>query len=1364
MADYSFSSSAMRKKRPNFKMKTAVGESSDAQDALPIRPPAHKLSIPPTQPHERPSGRRAQGGSQEENTDPLSPSDRSISSGGSKVKQYINNLNNAQWPPPAASNGSNIRGNTRSSENHLGNGLKPIKTPYNGAVQKVSLTDDSSDGSSDNSSYDSSQSEGSSDDSSDDSSTDSDFGGTKTIDKYRRKYLDGDIDGKIKWAQTSGTGSPAGENLDDNTKYDNYRKQLTESKSSEEKWMSPKKKLGAPPSIEYNYRYMNVPKLPLEEKPKISAPTPDTKPKWDKVDLKSKKIDKDDLGILASMLGDDSSADGETSSHGIFSTNSEDDTNFAGTQSHRSEVTQEQVRKSEALKEVSVDSGTSSNMKEVQEVEVDKDNGDRLIPDKLNDSSEKPLSIRMVKLQQTRREKASVASTNASSSSRSELDKSVSSSTSQRKDGRSNAVIPPKVRENEIEEDLSSYLKNETETRTHAKEKTEASERSDDDFSEVWGRSVGTESRRRAKPNGDDESLTEGSIEIQNRRKPLSSAIPSLAEPASQTIKEDLDESSSLYNEEDVEASHHSTSTLEASNSMSHYESSGMIEVSGRSVISDVSSVELMSASPPPRSKAMTPVPPPMVSTERDQMRVESSDSESDGSIDFEKLTGLEQYTMKDSRNSSLQLETPVISNKKEVKRHESSKKDTNSSVERKGNLMAIDKEEEGGSDISLDAVNFGTKPSPKQPAGPERKRPSLVDDDDDDSMSDFSLNPSKDLVEEKSSSEFNKPEYEPQRNSLSGSLDLNDGFQRLDSSTLFDLEDQKDEDASSKASKPAPERKEQNSTRPSSVRRTSIFSTGFVRHLGRAWVLLFMLAAMGLPIYFLLFYDKKSDGTLPSSLNLFPTTPTSAPTTVPVAPPTDPPMPTITIIPTTKPTPIPMTEMPTPSPTRSRISLLREFLITVWPSLEDDFVGLSSPQYLALDWLANNVNYESFSDDRLIQRFALATLFYSTGGILWRRNDLWLSDEDECMWYSGSSQSQCDESGSYIRLELDLNDLSGTLPSEVALMTNLQEINFSKSGSLASLSSTLPSAIGLLANLKLLNLRGNDLTGSLTSWIGSLVNLENLDLSINQLSGELPNEIGGMTRLRFWNLAQNSLSGQLPPSIGLMVGLQKVQLSNNDFSGPIPTDLGRLSLLNSMDLNGNRFSRLPTELGNLVLMQKFSAANNQLQGNLPNGIGNMIELLSLQIQNNSLTGTIPSEIGNLIELRDSLDLSNNRFSGPIPTELGRLIFLRNMLLYANQLTGAVPTSFSALRRLSVLRLEANDFSGTVPNATCAVFNQTYPVFVTDCTLPEITCPCCIFCCEDFGDCSCQFSNTDLDFLCSAFTRAPGLEDRMTTQ
>lgn len=52
-----------------------------------------------------------------------------------------------------------------------------------------------------------------------------------------------------------------------------------------------------------------------------------------------------------------------------------------------------------------------------------------------------------------------------------------------------------------------------------------------------------------------------------------------------------------------------------------------------------------------------------------------------------------------------------------------------------------------------------------------------------------------------------------------------------------------------------------------------------------------------------------------------------------------------------------------------------------------------STPQNNALLWLSNNINLDTYSDEKRIQRYALATFFYSTNGDNWKRNTGWITD-----------------------------------------------------------------------------------------------------------------------------------------------------------------------------------------------------------------------------------------------------------------------------------------------------------------------------------------------------------------------------------
>lgn len=100
------------------------------------------------------------------------------------------------------------------------------------------------------------------------------------------------------------------------------------------------------------------------------------------------------------------------------------------------------------------------------------------------------------------------------------------------------------------------------------------------------------------------------------------------------------------------------------------------------------------------------------------------------------------------------------------------------------------------------------------------------------------------------------------------------------------------------------------------------------------------------------------------------------------------------------------------------------------------------SPQYKALTWLEGNANLDTYPDWKRIQRYALGALYYSTGADEWTHNGGWLTDIDECDWYSQAEEletplSVCTENGTYSAIIMEKNNMQGTIPLELVLLSN---------------------------------------------------------------------------------------------------------------------------------------------------------------------------------------------------------------------------------------------------------------------------------------------------------------------------------------
>ncbi|XP_020210302.1 receptor-like protein EIX2 [Cajanus cajan] len=79
------------------------------------------------------------------------------------------------------------------------------------------------------------------------------------------------------------------------------------------------------------------------------------------------------------------------------------------------------------------------------------------------------------------------------------------------------------------------------------------------------------------------------------------------------------------------------------------------------------------------------------------------------------------------------------------------------------------------------------------------------------------------------------------------------------------------------------------------------------------------------------------------------------------------------------------------------------------------------------------------------------------------------------------------------------------------------------------NLSGSIPEAITLLSALQGLNLSYNHLSGHIPKRIGNMKSLESLDISHDQLSGTISYSISSLTWLSHLNLSYNNLSGQIP-------------------------------------------------------------------------------------------------------------------------------------------------------------------------------------------------------------------------------------------
>jgi hypothetical protein len=293
-----------------------------------------------------------------------------------------------------------------------------------------------------------------------------------------------------------------------------------------------------------------------------------------------------------------------------------------------------------------------------------------------------------------------------------------------------------------------------------------------------------------------------------------------------------------------------------------------------------------------------------------------------------------------------------------------------------------------------------------------------------------------------------------------------------------------------------------------------------------------------------------------------------------------------------------PFTGSVRPGEAKRRYQAMQVAVASLGLSQPSELQNLTSSQHYALQWLsASDPAMLAPGDPRFPIRYALATFFYanhpeiaashSKGAIrhltsAWPRINKWMSGADVCYW----DGIDCEAIGlnnekELVRWNMTANNLGGTLPPEINVLSKLVSLDFSSN----ELSGTIPATLYSMPFLKTLILRNNSLTGTISAEIGSSYTAETIDLSKNELRGTLPTSINEAVSLTHLILAQNNLQGTLPEMFRLsklgelMRILLKstvrttnshlisklsatINLDNNKFSGRIPLSLMQLSSL----------------------------------------------------------------------------------------------------------------------------------------------------------------------------------------------------------
>lgn len=299
-------------------------------------------------------------------------------------------------------------------------------------------------------------------------------------------------------------------------------------------------------------------------------------------------------------------------------------------------------------------------------------------------------------------------------------------------------------------------------------------------------------------------------------------------------------------------------------------------------------------------------------------------------------------------------------------------------------------------------------------------------------------------------------------------------------------------------------------------------------------------------------------------------------------------------------------------------------------------------------------------------------------------------------------------------------NRLTGVIPEQICNARSLMSLDLSGN----DMTGHIPGCVGdqLGKSLQLLNLRGNNLSGTISTKFTTSCKLKMINLSQNQLVGELPRSLVNCTMLEVLDIGRNHINDSFPSWLGELPKLQVLVLSHNHFYGAIPYPKSGHSFrhLRIFDLSHNLHTgALPYEyFRNWPTMKvskedQLGSYNTLITLFFQVGTGSVISEQSFEY---SITITNKgSEIlyPKILKVFRVIDLSNNKFTGKIPDVIGDLKGLQALNLSNNNLEGRIPPSIANITDLESLDLSLNKLSGVIPQAlseltALEVFNVSY--------------------------------------------------------
>lgn len=281
------------------------------------------------------------------------------------------------------------------------------------------------------------------------------------------------------------------------------------------------------------------------------------------------------------------------------------------------------------------------------------------------------------------------------------------------------------------------------------------------------------------------------------------------------------------------------------------------------------------------------------------------------------------------------------------------------------------------------------------------------------------------------------------------------------------------------------------------------------------------------------------------------------------------------------------------------------------------------------------------------IEHDALMALYNSTDGANWVDNTNWGSSSPVSTWF-GVVVENIGGTDHVTELNMEFNNLVGTIPTEIGDLSELNRLVFWSNG----LTGTIPSELGNCLKMKIISLEENNLTGNIPLEFANWNQLEHLWLNNNSLSGDITNiylSLPNLLYLGIYDLPQ--ITGDLDISncsnllrlSGWNTGLSSVDVRNGNNVNMLScnvTDSPNITCIFVDDKNNipNGFEKDPTATYvetqaecDALSIDEFNTSNSNLYPNPTNKsffIDSRVSIEKVSVYNvfGELVKTYPSQ------------------------------------------------------------------------------------------------------------------------------------------